>query len=232
MAPHHHGKRFGLSLIIVLALLVPASGWCAAKPHVVALGAVRREPYSPQGDPAGAQKDETGLKVRPLIVDGKVREWTTGDPHEVTERSFAVRRAVRLNDSLPTDHTTRWVWQRGPWLLIDRESGKVAALHLPDFDPAVSDAIWFRDYAAYCGVNAGGRQLFAVVAQIAAHRPLLARKLGAWDPADHPTPACAPSVWQRDPLKVSFQPTGSAPVSFDLVGTSAVLVEDGDIDSE
>jgi hypothetical protein len=37
-------------------------------------------------------------------------------------------------------------------------------------------------------------------------------------------------VWQRDPLKVSFQPTGATEVSFDLIGTSAVLVEDDETD--
>ena len=190
----------------------------------------RREPYSIESDPAGARKDETELRVRPLTVDGKVKEWTTGEAHDVTDRSFVVRRAVRLNDALPTDHGERWVWQRGPWLLVDRVSGKVAALHLPDFDPAVSEAVWFRDYAAYCGVNASGKQLFAVVAQVEARRPLLAKKLGPWDAADHPSPACAPAVWQREPLRVSFQPTGAAEVSYDLVGTSAVLVEDDDSD--
>lgn len=204
----------------------PGQAHGAPKPHVVALGAARREPYSLQGDPAGAKKDETELKVRPLVVDSKVKEWTTGEAHDVTERSFAVRRAVRLNDALPTDRAERWVWQRGPWLLVDRVSGKVAALRLPDFDPAVSDAVWFRDYAAYCGVNAAGKQLFAVVAQVEARRPLLAKKLAAWDAADHPSPACAPAIWQREPLKVSFQATGADAVSFDLVGTSAVLVED------
>ena len=216
----------------VIALVFPALSWSAAKPHVVALGMARREPYSVQGDPAGAKKGETELKVRPLVVDGKVKEWTTGDTHDVTERSFAVRRAVRLNDALPTDHDTRWVWQRGPWLLVDRGSGKITALHLPDFDPAISEAVWFRDYAAYCGLNSTGKQLFAVVAQVAARRPLLARKLGSWDPADHPSPACAAATWQRDPLKVSFKTTGGEAVSFDLVGASAVLVEDGDADDE
>jgi hypothetical protein len=140
--------------LLALASVLPATAWCVPKPHVVALGAVRREPYSARSDPAGARNDETELKVRPLVVDGKVKEWTTGDAHDVTDRSFAVRRAVRLNDALPTDHGEHWVWQRGPWLLVDRTTGKIAALRLPDFDPAVSDAVWFRDYAAYCGVNA------------------------------------------------------------------------------
>jgi hypothetical protein len=215
----------------VAAFCLPGALWAAAKPHAVGLGAVRHEPYSVEGDPAGAQKDETTLSVRPLVVDGKVKEWTTGEVHDVTERSFTVRRAVRLNDSLPSDHAARWVWQRGPWVLVDRGSGKVTALHLPDFDAAVSEVVWFRDYAAYCGLTASGKELFAVVAQIAARRPMLARKLGAWDAADHPSPACAAAVWQRDPLQVRFQATGTGAVSFDLVGTSAVLVEDGD-DSE
>lgn len=218
--------------VLALALASPQACHCAAKGHTVALGAVRHEPYSSEGDPAGAQKDEKELKVRPLVVDGKVKEWTTGEAHDVTERSFAVRRAVRLNDSLPGDHGTHFVWQRGPWLLIDRDNGKVTALHLPDFDPAVSTVAWFRDYAAYCGVNTSGKQLYAVVAQIAARRPLLAKKLEQWDPADHPSPVCAPAIWQRDPLKVTFQANGADPVSFDLVGTSAILVEEGDTDNE
>jgi hypothetical protein len=217
--------------LMAVALVLPAMAWCAPAPHVVALGAARREPYSAESDPAGARKDETELKVRPLTVDGKVKEWTTGEAHDVTDRSFAVRRAVRLNDALPADRGDRWVWQRGPWLLVDRLSGKVTALHLPDFDPSVSEAVWFRDYAAYCGVNTGGKQLFAVVAQVEARRPLLAKKLATWDAADHPNPGCAPAVWQREPLRVSFQPTGGAEVSFDLIGTSAVLVEDDDSDN-
>ena len=49
-----------------------------------------------------------------------MKEWTTGDAHDVTDRSFVVRRVLRLNDSLPGDKLGHWVWQRGPWLLVDR----------------------------------------------------------------------------------------------------------------
>ena len=215
----------------MLAAGVAVAG--GAKPHAVSLGAVRKVPYSVSGDPAGARADETELRIRPLVVDGKVKEWTTGDAHDITDRSFVVRRAIRLNDALPTDAgghagAARWVWQRGPWLLIDRASGKVTALHLPDYDPAVSDVVWFRDYAAYCGLNSSGRQLYAVVAQLAARRPVLSQKLHEWNPSDHPTPACAPAAWQREPLRIAFQPVGGPQVSFDLVGLSAALVEDGD----
>jgi hypothetical protein len=85
-------------------------------------------------------------------------------------------------------------------------------------------------------LNSGGHQLYAVVAQVAARRPILAKKIGPWTPAP-PTldasskPACAKATWQRDPLRVNFSPTGVAePMSFNLVGLSAVLVEDGDTD--
>jgi len=221
-----------VSLALVFAFAVCAGFGAVAKTHSVGLGGTRKVPYSVAGDPAGARADESELRIRPLVVDGKVKEWTTGEAHDVTDRSFAVRRAVRLNDALPGDKSEHWIWQRGPWLLIDRASGKVTALHLADYDPTVSDVVWFRDYAAYCGLNASRRELYGIVAQIAARKPLLARKLGKWDPLNHPSPACAPAAWQRTPLRIAFQPTGSEPLSFDLVGLSAVLVEDGDTADE
>jgi hypothetical protein len=208
-----------------------------ARVHSVVFGTAKRVPYSSEGDPAGNSGDEKELKVRPLLVDGKVKEWTTGDAHDVTDRSVAVRRALRINDALPGEASSgkpaneaeHWVWQRGPWLLIDRSSGHVTALKFPNFDPAVSNVTWFRDFAAYCGLSSGGKQLYAVVAQIAGRKPLLLKKISAWDLTDHPTPACGPATWQREPLKVTFTPTkAAAPVSYELVGLSAVLVEGGD----
>ena len=74
------------------------------------------------------------------------------------------------------------MWQRGPWLLVDRVTGRVSPLKLPDYDPAVSQVSWFRDYGAYCGVTASGKSLYAVVAQLAARKPVLAKKLDAFDP--------------------------------------------------
>lgn len=219
-----HAAFWGLALVFGSPGLLLS----AAKPHVVVLGAVKKVPYSIAGDPAGAGPDEKELRVRPLIVDAKIKDWTTGEAHDVTDRSFAVRRAIRLNDALPTEKAEHWVWQRGPWLLVDRATGHTTALKLPNYDPSISSVVWFRDYAAYCGLTASGRQIYAVVAQVAARKPVLAKKLGAWDPEDHPKPACAASTWQRDPLRITFQPTGAAQVSFDLLGFSAVLVEDGE----
>lgn len=216
------------AVLLAFATLLPANAAKAKKPHYTALGAVRTVPYSVEGDPAGARPDETKLKIRPLVVNGVVKEWTTGEIHPVTDRSFTVRRAVRINDSLPTDHAEHWVWQRGPWLLIDRTTGKVTALRLPDYNPAVSDVVWFRDYAAYCGLNSSGKELYAVVAQIAVRKPVLSEKLEPWNAAAHPAPACAAAVWQRDPLQVGFSPTGAAPLSVNLAGSSAMLVGGAD----
>ena len=214
------------------------------KPRIVSFGPIRPVPYSKAGDPAGARPDEITLKTRALLVDGRVSEWTTGDSHDVTDRSFVVRRALHINDALPGEAspgnaksaTSHWVWQRGPWLLVDRATGRVTALKLPDYDPAASQVAWFRDYAAYCGVTATRKSLYAVVAQLGVRRMVLAKKLSAYDAEDHTGshagPVCGLPEWQREPLRIIFHPAGRDAVGFDLVGGSAVLVEDGDDEPE
>jgi hypothetical protein len=259
------GGRIAVLACAALLAAFPAFAVTPAasrKGHVVVLGAARKVPYSKAGDPAGAAADEKELKVRALLVDGAVKEWTTGEAHDVTDRSFVVRRAIKLNDTLPGDKTipsdkpasgdkpiagdkpasaraastapaaSSWVWQRGPWLLVDRVTGRVAALRLPEYEPGVSQVVWFRDYGAYCGVTASGKSLYAMVAQVAARKALLAKKLAAFDPGNHPDPVCSLSEWQREPLRVTFHPTGKEPVSFDIIPGSAVLVEEADDEAE
>lgn len=231
------GQRMSIGVIVGLgAMLVlsPLAFGAPKKVHVVVLGASKKVAYSKAGDPAGAQSGEDALRVRPLIVDGAVKEWTTGDAHDVTDRSFVVRRALRLNDALPGEKPatssaqSHWVWQRGPWLLVDRVTGRVAPLKLPDYDPNVSHVSWFRDYGAYCGVTASGKSLYAVVAQLSVRKPVLAKKLAAIDPDgdDSGKPACGEPEWQREPLRVTFRPAGREAASFDIVAGSAVLIED------
>ena len=91
----------------------------------------------------------------------------------------------------PASSSAHWVWQRGPWLLVDRVTGHIAALKLPDYDPSVSQVIWFRDYAAYCGVTASGKSLYAVVAQLAVRKPVLAKKLADLISPAEPSPHVA-----------------------------------------
>jgi hypothetical protein len=231
-----------IAVVVMVAALVAAgsTAWAAHKTHAVALGAAKRVHYSKAGDPAGAAQGEQELKIRALLVDGILKEWTTGEAHDVTDRSFVVRRALRLNDALPEDKPSagdkHWVWQRGPWLLVDRVSGHVIALRLPDYDPGVSQVSWFRDYGAYCGLTSNGKSLYAVVAQVAAHKAVLAKKLAAFDPGASQENlsgrACGPAEWQREPLRITFHPTGKDAASFDIVPGSAVLVEDSGDEAE
>ena len=235
MINRRQGLRFGYS-VGVLGILLSLAPVCfgAPKKHAVGLGAVKKVAYSKPGDPAGALVGENALKIRPLVVDAAVKEWTTGDAHDVTDRSFVVRRAVRLNDELPGEKPLsapglgHWVWQRGPWLLVDRVTGHITPLKLPDYDPGVSQVSWFRDYGAYCGLTSSGKSLFAVVAQVAVRKPLLVKKLGEFDARGRGVqePVCGPPQWQREPLRVMFRASGREPASFEIVPGSAMLVED------
>ena len=226
------GLRFTILSVALGAVLIGSTQGAATprKVHVVGLGAAKRVPYSKTGDPAGALADEVTLKIRPLLVDGLVKEWTTGDAHDVTDRSFVVRRVLRINDSLPGEKPAagdkHWVWQRGPWLLVDRVTGHIVALKLPDYDPGVSQVSWFRDYGAYCGVTASGKSLYAVVAQVSVRKPVLAKKLDALNGGDRTEPVCGSAEWQREPLRATFHPAGIDAVSFDIILGSAVLVEE------
>lgn len=226
---------FLLALLWALALL-PALA-VGPKIHTVGLGAAKKVPALPSttAETAAAaddSRDTLTLRVRPLVVDGRVKEWTTGDSHDVTDRSFAVRRAVRINDTLPQESSLRWVWERGPWLLVDRTSAHITVIRPPDFDPAVSELVWFRDYAAYCGVRstAKGQHLTAMVYQLGARRSLLEKQMAAWDSDSQAGAACQAAVWQRKPLRVTFHPASGDAMGFDIVGLSAAMVEEADSD--
>jgi hypothetical protein len=214
-------------LLLALACALPA----AAKPpkvHTVTLGPARKVPYTPpQATPDTKSDDSSTLHIRPLVVDGVQKEWTLGEVHDVTDRTFVVRRALRINDSLPAE-PVRWAWQPGPWLMVDRVSGHVTALHLPDFDPLVSDVVWFRDDAAYCGIATTAKGgIVAVIAQIGVRKPIVQKLLAPWPQASPSNPVCAPAVWQRIPMRATLQLTGSQPVTYDVVG-SVSLIEEND----
>ncbi|MES2392726.1 MAG: hypothetical protein V4555_13860 [Acidobacteriota bacterium] len=200
-----------------------------AKTHTVALGAVRKVPYTPpEATPDNKSTEATTLRVRPLMVDGLLKEWTVGEIHDVTDRTFVVRRALRLNDGLPGE-PVRWTWQPGPWLMVDRTTGHVTALHLPSFDPQVSEVAWFRDYAAYCGIATTVRNggLVAVVAELGGRKPVVQQVLANWPLPDAPHPVCALSKWQRTPMRATIQRVGAPAMTFDVVGTVS-LVEEGE----
>jgi hypothetical protein len=220
-----------LLLLFVCALVPQGSIAASLKIHTVTLGPYKRVPFTPADVKLEDKSEESStLKIRPLFVDERQKEWTLGEVHDVTDRSFTVRRALRLNDALPTEGAAHWVWQPGPWLLVDRATGHITALHLPNFDANVSDVVWFRDYAAYCGVATtvkGG--LVAMVAQLNGRKAVVQKQIGSWPQTNHFLPVCQPARWQRLPLRVTLQPTGGEAATYDVVGAVS-LVEEGDND--
>jgi hypothetical protein len=215
-------------LLLVLAC-VPSSTLLRAAPpktHTVNLGPTRKVPYTPpESTPDNKSEDSTTLRVRALVVDGLQKEWTVGEVHDVTDRSFVIRRALRLNDSLPSE-PPRWTWQPGPWILVDRVTGHITALHLPAYDAQISDVIWFRDYGAYCGIATTAKGgLVAIVAQLGARKPIVQKTIAPWPQPIPPHPACALSTWQRTPMRATLHPTGAPPLTYDITGTTSLIEE-------
>jgi hypothetical protein len=126
-------------LLLILGTLCLVWSECAAvpKPHVITFAKWISAKW-----PNATGQNLLDLKVRPLFVDARLKEYTTGTPHELTDRRFVVRLAFRVNDALPTESAsakaTLWQWQRGAWLLVGRVTGRVSPLKLPEFDPFYS----------------------------------------------------------------------------------------------
>jgi len=225
------------SLVLVTILLGMANASLAvSKPHFVAFGKWTSVQWFPDGN---SGEKPLALKVRPLLVDARIKEFTLGSAHDITDRLFVVRRAFRVNDSLPQEANAspRWQWQRGGWLLVDRVSGHVSAINLPEFDVFYSGVSWYRDYAAYCSISEDGRKIYAVVAQISRRKPVLKKPLegATWDAEQNSVPdsACPAPTWQRAPVRVTFESTGVAKQTFAIHGHVVdVVTEDNDEESE
>ncbi len=212
------------------ALLMTAAG-TAAKVHVIAFG----KWTSAQWFTGSGEEDKPLiLKIRALVIDGRVKEYTLGAAHEVTDRLFVVRRVFRVNDSLPEDSAPRWQWQRGGWLLVDRVTGRVSPINLPDFDVFYSAASWYRDYVAYCGVAEDGKKTYAMVAQLSRRKPVLKTVLSKDGVPEDAAPdsACPVPSWQRSPARVSFETAGGAKQTFAIRGHVVDLVNDAEEEEE
>ncbi len=236
-------RIFQLQLPIQMALLMlicglPRTASAASKPHIITFGKWTSIQWLPG---AGAADDKPlALKVRPLLVDARVKEFTLGPAHDITDRLFVVRRSFRMNDSLPEESASapHWQWQRGGWLLVDRVTGRISPINLPEFDAFYSATSWYRDYAAYCGVSEDGKKIYAVVAQISRRKPVLKMPLGGGGPAAVetrnvlPDSACPVPAWQRAPIRVTFEPAGAAKQTFAIRGHVVDLITEEEDDEE
>jgi len=213
--------------VLIAALLCPVVATAAAKPHVISFGQWTTVQWFVGSDESKA----LDLKVRPLHVDGRLREFTLGMLHEVTDRLFVVRRAFRMNDALPEEagSAPRWRWQRGGWLLVDRVSGQVSPVILPEFDAYRSVASWYRDYAAYCGVSDDGKKLYTIVAQLGHRKPLVKKLVAEASPDDAPDSACPAPQWQREPARVTFTLGDGQKTTYEVHRQAAdILIEEAE----
>jgi hypothetical protein len=171
------------ALVLGLCLSLTSAGWAKGpKVHTAAVGKPRLVTWASTQDPS----IHLTLQVRPLIVDGRRKEWVTGETHDVTDHSFVALQVQHLNDSMPGDKTPHFIWQAGVWLMVERNTGHVTQLHLTGYDPALSGLSWFRDYAAYCSLTAQAKSLYAEVVELNQRKPVARKKIGAW-----PLPAMA-----------------------------------------
>ena len=209
--------------LLLWMLTLSLSVQAASKPHVVALG----KPASVKLFVGADESKSVDLKVRGLYVDGKLKEFTTGNTHDVTDREFVVRRAYRINDSLPDDprKSPKWLWQRGGWLLVNRISGKISVVKLPDFDPFYSEVSWYRDYAAYCGIASSGERVIAVVAEVGSSKPVFRKDVGKNNNGDASDSNCSLPHWERQPARVTFLPKAGEQFTVTVSGRFADEVE-------
>jgi hypothetical protein len=182
---------------LLIAFGLVAVGFAAPRQHTVILGRWRTVPIATD---SGAPEQ---AKLRQLLVDDRLREYTAGDAHQITDRIFVIRRAQRLNDSLPEEagQKPRWIWRLDGWISVDRQTGHLALLNLPMFDPETSQVTWFRDYAAYCGSSDDGSKTYMMVFQLGKRKPILKKEFAGR--------TCPAPTWERTPSRVTFNVAGA-----------------------
>jgi hypothetical protein len=235
-------SRFHLLLIFISVISQSTIAFSAVKPHTITFGKWTSVQWFAESNADNKEENAKPitLKVRPLLIDARVKEFTLGPPHDVTDRLFVIRRAFRVNDSLPEESISspHWQWQRGGWLLVDRITARISPVNLPEFDAQYSSVSWYRDYAAYCGLSDDGKKIDAIVAQINRHKPVLKKIIEGAAMKDEeikipaPDSICPAPTWQRSPTRVSFEPTNAAKQTFAIRGHVVDLITEEEDEEE
>src|SRR5260221_12247800 len=82
-------------LLVVILWLAAGESAALPKTHVITFGKWKAVQW-----PDATAKKVLDLKVRPLYVDTRLKEYTTGPAHGLTDRLVDVPRALRENDAL------------------------------------------------------------------------------------------------------------------------------------
>lgn len=196
--------------------------WLCIWSLLLALGAVAaaRDHHAVFGDWVsvrmfvGPEPDQTvEMQIRPLYIDGELREFTTGPAHNLDQNRFVVRRVYRLSGRMFRNGKSQpFLWQRGEWILVDRSRGRIQQLELPDFDPFYSVASWSRDWVAYCGLSKEGDEVYAVVAKLDQRDPVVRKRLRQASGSPKPDGECEAPRWEQQAGKVTFRPAGGPEV--------------------
>ena len=160
--------------------------------------------------------------------------------HDVTDRLFVMRRAFRVNDSLPQESASppHWQWQRGGWLLVDRITGHISPVNLPEFDVFYSEQVGIATMRPIAVSPKMGRKSMLSLRKSAyvsrcLKKPYRWRERGRSETKDaSPDSACATPAWQRTPIRVTFEPTGAAKLTFVIHGHIVDLITEEEDEEE
>jgi hypothetical protein len=156
------------------------------------------------------------LKVRGLYVDGRMKESMLGASHDVTARTFVVCRTFRENDNLPTETVSpRWIWQRGGWRTVDRVSGHISSIAMPEFDHLLLGV----QLVSGLSPTAGSR----TTAKAVRHRILDGTSQKNFSASRMKMTCrirkCPPPTWERRPARVIFEADQDHKASYVVRGT-------------
>jgi len=117
-------------------------------------------------------------------------------------------------------------------LFVDRVTGRVSLLTLPEFDPFYSTLSWHRDDVACCGVSDDGKKLFVAVALLGWTEPIRKKTFGNAGGEDVPDSGCPAPAWQRLALPVTVEPVEDQNLPLAVHGQAVDVVNDAEDDHE
>jgi len=180
--------------LVLVTLTLCTATWAVPKPHVITFGK-----WTPAKWCVGSAGDKVvEIKIRALFVDTRLKEHTTGAPHEVTERRFVVRRVFRINDSLPEFDSYYSSWKLVPGITLPTPASPTT------------------------------EKMFAVVAQLGRRKPILKKPLGEPDLDEMPDSECPAPAWQRAPTRVTFQTDDEQKLTCSVRGHAVDIVTNDD----